>query len=616
MEDLGIKNLRNADANISTIPVREETMSLGKLANTFRKLVTTAGTTFDAGLNSLSQNAGISAIAKTTEVGKSGDDYHSTEGRSEDNNPSSHSAGRRDTRDDAGQYDNRDDLTPRHKDGHGSDTRDTRDTGSNEKYDDGSSHNTSSNEQAPRDKDNSNNLSQSDNTNEQSTSKSDNESAKGQSQQDIDSSSVNRGTANSSSASAQQAATAGANAGINVGNSILGAATKAEVGKNAGINVGNSILGAATKAEVGKNDGTAQEGPNAKLADEGPITTNTRTKNQGAQANTHMRPKANTANANQNTLAQSQSEANIQASNTAQQQAQKIAKSLNPNDTVKVNVTVDTASDTLISKPNSNLIAGTILSGAGGKSTNQTGQQNSNGQAVNGQAPSVAAVAQQVLAAQAQNQGQQNNNQNNHAQAQPSSVSNTASSAQATQVSGAALPSGGETTAGVAGTTTNNGSQLTQTTQQAQDSQANQKPVLKSSVIDQVSVKISKALQAGNDKISIQLKPAELGRVDVKMELTHDGRIMAVVTADNKDTLDLLRKDSNDLQKALENAGLQMGSGDMTFNLRGEENAMANNGDQNSDRSIDDNTTNTDLDNLILAQDIDVISDTRVDVRA
>jgi len=595
MENLGIKNLRNADANISTIPVREETMSLGKLANTFRKLVTTAGTTFDAGLNSLSQNAGISAIAKTTEVGKSGDDYHSTEGRSEDNNPSSHSAGRRDTRDDAGQYDNHDDLTPRHKDGHGSDTRDTRDTGSNEKYDDGSSHNTSSNEQAPRDKDNSNNLSQSDNTNEQSTSKSDNESAKGQSQQDIDSSSVNRGTANSSSASAQQAATAGANAGINVG---------------------NSILGAATKAEVGKNDGTAQEGPNAKLADEGPITTNTRTKNQGAQANTHMGPKANTANANQNTLAQSQSEANIQASNTAQQQAQKIAKSLNPNDKVKVNVTVDTASDTLISKPNSNLIAGTILSGAGGKNTNQTGQQNSNGQAVNGQAPSVAAVAQQVLAAQAQNQGQQNNNQNNHAQAQPSSVSNTASSAQATQVSGAALPSGGETTAGVAGTTTNNGSQLTQTTQQAQDSQANQKPVLKSSVIDQVSVKISKALQAGNDKISIQLKPAELGRVDVKMELTHDGRIMAVVTADNKDTLDLLRKDSNDLQKALENAGLQMGSGDMTFNLRGEENAMANNGDQNSDRSIDDDTTNTDLDNLILAQDIDVISDTRVDVRA
>ena len=150
-----------------------------------------------------------------------------------------------------------------------------------------------------------------------------------------------------------------------------------------------------------------------------------------------------------------------------------------------------------------------------------------------------------------------------------------------------------------------------------QDTQVNQKSALGSSIIEQVSVKISKALQAGNDKISIQLKPAELGRVDVKMELTHDGRIMAIVTADSKDTLDLLRRDSNDLQKALESAGLQMDSGDMTFNLRGEENEMASNGDQDLDRGIDDESlNNADLDGLILAQDIDVISDSRIDVRA
>jgi hypothetical protein len=92
---------------------------------------------------------------------------------------------------------------------------------------------------------------------------------------------------------------------------------------------------------------------------------------------------------------------------------------------------------------------------------------------------------------------------------------------------------------------------------------------------------------------------------------------MAVVTADSKDTLDLLRRDSNDLQKALENAGLQMDSGDMTFNLRGDENEMAGNGNLNSNRDVDDEgLTDAGLDDLILAQDIDVISDTRVDVRA
>ena len=55
----------------------------------------------------------------------------------------------------------------------------------------------------------------------------------------------------------------------------------------------------------------------------------------------------------------------------------------------------------------------------------------------------------------------------------------------------------------------------------------------------------------------------------------------------------------------------------MTFNLRGDENEMAGNGNLNSNRDVDDEgLTDAGLDDLILAQDIDRISDTRVDVRA
>ena len=298
-----------------------------------------------------------------------------------------------------------------------------------------------------------------------------------------------------------------------------------------------------------------------------------------------------------------------------------IAKSLNPSDKVKINVTVNAEAETLTSKPSNSLVAGTVLAGANGKSTNQTGQQNSNGQAANGQAPSLAAIAQQAQATQ--NQNQQNNNQNNQAQTLiPASTGGKAAAgaAQAAQGGGAAHMGGAEATTGGASAAANGGTQQTQQTQQsqqAQNSQANQKPTTGSSVVDQVSVKISKAMQAGNDRISIQLKPAELGRIDVKMELTHDGRVMAVVTADNKDTLDLLRRDSGDLQKALENAGMQMDSGDMTFNLRGEENQMDSQGNGSSDgKNEEDGITDADLDNLILAQDTDVISDARVDVRA
>jgi hypothetical protein len=596
MENLGINNSRNADAKIGAIPAREKDMSLENLANTFRKLVTSAGTTFDTGLDSLSQIAGISGIAKSPEVGQFGDDYQDAADHHDDNNSSSHASERRDTRDNVGQYDNRDDLAPRHEDVRGPDARDN---ATSENHDDGSSQAAGRNESAPRDNEKSNKPPQSNNENDQGISKADHDNANGQSQQDGDGDAnlVNQATADSSKATAQQTATAGASAGIDVG---------------------NSIIGAAANGKVGKSDRIAQAGPNTKLADAGPLITNNEPTNQGPQTNTHMGPKANAANITQNAVTQGQSEANIQANNTAQKQAQQIAQSMNPNDKAQINITVDTAAESLTSKPLSNLIAGTILAGADGKSTNQVGKQNSNGQVANGQSLSVAAVTQQLQAAQTQNQGQQNNNQNNQApaQAQSSTTSNTASATQASQISVTTLAGGGEATAGVTGTTTNGGPQQTQLAQQAQDAQANQKPALGSSVVDQISVKISKALQAGNDKISIQLKPAELGRVDVKMELTHDGRIMAVVTADSKDTLDLLRRDSNDLQKALENAGLQMNSGDMTFNLRGEENEMANNGNQNSDGGANEQgLTNADLDNLILAQDIDVISETRVDVR-
>ncbi|MGB0670055.1 MAG: flagellar hook-length control protein FliK [Rhodospirillales bacterium] len=97
-------------------------------------------------------------------------------------------------------------------------------------------------------------------------------------------------------------------------------------------------------------------------------------------------------------------------------------------------------------------------------------------------------------------------------------------------------------------------------------------------VADQVNVQITKALADGQDRISIQLKPAELGRVEVQIEMAKDGKLTAVITADNKDTLDLLKADAKMLEKALQDAGLQADSGSLAFNLReqGSGSAQAN----------------------------------------
>ena len=87
---------------------------------------------------------------------------------------------------------------------------------------------------------------------------------------------------------------------------------------------------------------------------------------------------------------------------------------------------------------------------------------------------------------------------------------------------------------------------------------------------DQFAVHVARAAAAGTDHISIKLKPAALGQVDVKLEITQDGRVAAVVTADNSDALDLLQRDARALERALQDAGLKTDSNSLQFSLRGE----------------------------------------------
>jgi flagellar hook-length control protein FliK len=89
-------------------------------------------------------------------------------------------------------------------------------------------------------------------------------------------------------------------------------------------------------------------------------------------------------------------------------------------------------------------------------------------------------------------------------------------------------------------------------------------------VFDQVAVNISRAAADGLDHITIQLKPESLGRVDVHLQLGHDGRMAATFVADRQDTLDMLQRDSRGLERALSDAGLRTDSGGLQFNLRGD----------------------------------------------
>jgi flagellar hook-length control protein FliK len=87
---------------------------------------------------------------------------------------------------------------------------------------------------------------------------------------------------------------------------------------------------------------------------------------------------------------------------------------------------------------------------------------------------------------------------------------------------------------------------------------------------DQIAVQIRKAVDEGVDKIRIQLRPAELGRVEIKLDIGADGRVAASVSAERPETMELLQRDARGLQQALQDAGLRADSGSLSFNLSGQ----------------------------------------------
>ena len=85
---------------------------------------------------------------------------------------------------------------------------------------------------------------------------------------------------------------------------------------------------------------------------------------------------------------------------------------------------------------------------------------------------------------------------------------------------------------------------------------------------EQLAIRIQKAVQAGQDRISLRLHPAELGRIDVQLDIAEDGRLRAAILAERSEALDLLQRDVRLLERALQDAGLKTDPGGFTFDLR------------------------------------------------
>ncbi|MBR1948708.1 MAG: flagellar hook-length control protein FliK [Alphaproteobacteria bacterium] len=92
-------------------------------------------------------------------------------------------------------------------------------------------------------------------------------------------------------------------------------------------------------------------------------------------------------------------------------------------------------------------------------------------------------------------------------------------------------------------------------------------------VVEQIKVNITKSAVKGVDTIDIQLKPEDLGKIQIKMHIAKDGKVQAEIIASRAETADMLQKDASSLSKAFNDAGYDTDAKSFTSSFQNENQA-------------------------------------------
>src|SRR5204862_2068436 len=95
-----------------------------------------------------------------------------------------------------------------------------------------------------------------------------------------------------------------------------------------------------------------------------------------------------------------------------------------------------------------------------------------------------------------------------------------------------------------------------------------------------LAVEIAASAKNGMSRFEIRLDPADLGRIDVRIDVNRNGQVTSHLTVEKPETLSMLRLDAPQLQRQLDDAGFKTSDGGLQFSLR----------DQSSGQSRGDDT--------------------------
>ena len=77
---------------------------------------------------------------------------------------------------------------------------------------------------------------------------------------------------------------------------------------------------------------------------------------------------------------------------------------------------------------------------------------------------------------------------------------------------------------------------------------------------------------------AIEKTMADLGRIDVRIDVDRNGQVTSHLTVERPETLSMLRQDAPQLQQALDDAGFKTGDSGLQFSLRDQSSSGQNSG--------------------------------------
>jgi flagellar hook-length control protein FliK len=95
-----------------------------------------------------------------------------------------------------------------------------------------------------------------------------------------------------------------------------------------------------------------------------------------------------------------------------------------------------------------------------------------------------------------------------------------------------------------------------------------------------LAIEIAASVKSGKSSFEIRLDPADLGRIDVRIDVDRNGQVTSHLTVEKPETLSMLRQDAPQLQQALDDAGFKTADGGLQFSLRDQSSSGQNSGNE------------------------------------